>query len=206
MIEFLAVQELPDPWLGSGRGIDRAATAAGPVQVGPTGGSLRSSGTSAKDSRQFALMSLISVLLGWAGGSMINWAIVGIGDIARKRVLAALAGVPRSRIGAVVTTRPERAREICAPFGVEKYCAELDEALSDRSVNAVYVATPVFLHASQSCAAMRAGKHVLCEEPTALNFEEATRMVRTAEECGVVSVGCFRNEADAIKSIPKRCT
>ncbi len=126
---------------------------------------------------------------------MVNWAIVGIGDIARKRVLAALAGAPRSRIRAVVTTHPDRARESCAPFGVEKYYSDLDQALTDGGVEAVYIATPVFLHASQSCDAMRAGKHVLCEKPTALNSEEAAGMVKTAEECGVVfGVSFYRRQ------------
>ena len=117
---------------------------------------------------------------------MISWAVVGIGDIARKRVLDALAKVPESRIRAVVTTHPERAREICAPYGVEKYYDDLNDALGDGEVNAVYVSTPVFLHAPQATASMQAGKHVLCEKPTALSFEEAVRMVRLAEECRVV--------------------
>lgn len=117
---------------------------------------------------------------------MLNWAIVGIGDIARKRVLAALAGVPRSKIRVAVTTHPDRAREICAPYGVERYCTELEEALADREVDAVYVATPVFLHAPQSIAAMLAGKHVLCEKPTALNYDEAAGMVKVSDECGVL--------------------
>ena len=94
---------------------------------------------------------------------MLNWAIVGVGDIARKRVLAALAGVPRSRIRVAVTTHPDRAREVCAPYGVDKYCTALEEALADGEVNAVYVATPVFLHAPQSIAAMVAGTLCACE-------------------------------------------
>jgi predicted dehydrogenase len=117
---------------------------------------------------------------------VLNWAIVGVGDIARKRVLAALANASRSRIRVAVTTHPGRAREICAPYGVERYCAELEEALADRDVHAVYVATPVFLHAPQSIAAMAAGKHVLCEKPTALTYEEAVGMVRVADERGVL--------------------
>jgi predicted dehydrogenase len=117
---------------------------------------------------------------------VLNWAIVGVGDIARKRVLAALAGASRSRIRVAVTTHPDRARQICAPYGVEKYCTELEEALADPEVHAVYVATPVFLHAPQSISAMVAGKHVLCEKPTAMNYEEAARMVQVAEEHGVV--------------------
>ncbi len=117
---------------------------------------------------------------------MLNWAIVGVGDIARKRVLAALASAGRSRIRSAVTTHPDRAREICARYGVERYCTELEEVLTDCDVHAVYVATPVFLHAPQSIAAMAAGKHVLCEKPTALNYEEAVGMVKVAEERGVV--------------------
>ena len=113
---------------------------------------------------------------------MLSWAIVGVGDIARKRVLAALTSAPRSRIRAAVTTHPDRAREICAPYGVERYCTELEEALADGDVHAVYVATPVFLHAPQSIAAMAAGKHVLCEKPTALSYEQAAGMVKFAEE------------------------
>jgi 1,5-anhydro-D-fructose reductase (1,5-anhydro-D-mannitol-forming) len=117
---------------------------------------------------------------------MLTWAIVGVGDIARKRVLAALAGVPRSRIRAAVTTHPERAREACAPYGVGKYCFDLEEALADGEVNAVYVATPVFLHARQSITAMVAGRHVLCEKPTAMNYGQAVGMVKAAEDSGVV--------------------
>jgi len=117
---------------------------------------------------------------------VLNWAIVGVGDIARKRVLAALAGASCSRIRVAVTRHPDRAREVCAPYGVERYCTELEDALADDNVHAVYVATPVFLHAPQSISAMVAGKHVLCEKPTATNYEEALRMVQVAEERGVV--------------------
>jgi predicted dehydrogenase len=96
-----------------------------------------------------------------------------------------LARVPRSRIRSVVTTRLERAKAVCAPFGVERYCSGLEEALADKDINAVYIATPVFLHAPQSIAALRAGKHVLCEKPTAMSYDQASGMVRVAGECGV---------------------
>jgi predicted dehydrogenase len=117
---------------------------------------------------------------------MLNWAVVGIGDIAKKRVLAALRDEPRSRLLAAVTTHPERARRICEPHGVERFYSALEEALADSDVQAVYVATPPFLHAPQAMAAMRAGRHVLCEKPAALNYQEACRMAETAQQCGVV--------------------
>jgi 1,5-anhydro-D-fructose reductase (1,5-anhydro-D-mannitol-forming) len=116
---------------------------------------------------------------------MLTWALVGVGDISKKRVLAGLGAEPRSRLKAVVTTHPDRARELCAPYKVQHFHSKLDEALADPEINAVYIATPVFLHAPQAMAAMRAGKHVLCEKPTALSFQEAAQMADTADECGV---------------------
>ena len=108
-----------------------------------------------------SLMSLLS--FDRYNNRMLNWAVVGTGDIVRKRVLDALEREPRSRPYAIVTTHPERARELCSSFGVERCYPELDQALADPRVEAVYIATPVFLHTPQAIAAMRAGKHVLCE-------------------------------------------
>jgi predicted dehydrogenase len=60
----------------------------------------------------------------------------------------------------------------------------LDAALTEAGADAVYVATPVFLHAPQTIACLRAGKHVLCEKPMALHYAEACSMQRAAEETG----------------------
>jgi predicted dehydrogenase len=62
--------------------------------------------------------------------------------------------------------------------------ASLDDALTDSAVNAVYVATPVFLHAPQTTQALRARKHVICEKPMAMNEAQARAMVQVAEESG----------------------
>jgi predicted dehydrogenase len=66
-------------------------------------------------------------------------------------------------------------------------------AIEDPSVDAVYIATPVFLHAAQTMAALRAGKHVLCEKPMAMNYEEACAMTAAARESGrVFGVSYYR--------------
>ncbi len=111
---------------------------------------------------------------------MLGWAVVGTGDIVRKRVFAALKDEPRSRLRAAVSTHPERARALGESYGVERIYATLDEALADPEVGAVYVATPVFLHCPQTLVALAAGKHVLCEKPTALNPAEVERMIAEA--------------------------
>jgi len=108
---------------------------------------------------------------------MLNWIVIGIGDIATRRVIPAIQAEPRSRLYGVVTRDPAKA----APFGVRVW-PTLDEALADPEVHAVYVGTPVFLHAPQTIQSLRAGKHVLCEKPMAMNEAEARNMVQVADE------------------------
>ena len=109
----------------------------------------------------------------------MNWLVIGIGDITTKRVIPAIQAEPRSRLYGIVTRDPAKA----APYGA-KVWTELSEALLDRTIDAVYVASPVALHAPQTTAALRAGRHVLCEKPVALNYDEARGMVATAKDCG----------------------
>jgi 1,5-anhydro-D-fructose reductase (1,5-anhydro-D-mannitol-forming) len=114
---------------------------------------------------------------------MLNWIVIGIGDIVIRRVIPAIQAEPRSRLYGLVTRDPAKA----APHGARTW-ATLDEALADPAVqgdvDAVYVGTPVFLHAPQTIQSLRAGKHVLCEKPMAMNEAEARAMVQAAEESG----------------------
>jgi len=110
---------------------------------------------------------------------MLNWIVIGIGDIATRRVIPAIQGESRSRLYGLVTGDPAKA----APYNARVWVT-LDEALCDPEVQAVYVATPVFLHAPQTIQSLDAGKHVLCEKPMAMNEAEAQSMVQTAEERG----------------------
>ena len=106
---------------------------------------------------------------------MIHWLVAGVGDIATKRVIPAILAEPRSRLAAVVTSHPAKA----AAYGVRGY-GSLEEGLTDPSVNALYVATPVALHRGSVLAALAAGKHVLCEKPVAMNYSEASEMAAAA--------------------------
>jgi len=112
---------------------------------------------------------------------MVHWLVAGVGDIATKRVIPAILNEPRSRLAGVVTSKPEKA----AAYGVPGY-ATLEEGLADPAVTAVYLATPVALHAPGVYAAVKAGKHVLCEKPVALNYPQAVAMANAADHHGVV--------------------
>jgi predicted dehydrogenase len=109
---------------------------------------------------------------------MVNWLVIGIGDITRKRVIPAIQTEPRSAFHSVLTRTPEKAE---AYPGVRPY-QSLETALKDDAIDAVYVASPVALHAPHTIAALRAGKHVLCEKPTAMNYAEAETMVAAENE------------------------
>ncbi len=109
---------------------------------------------------------------------MLNWIVIGIGDISTRRVIPAIQDETRSKLYGVVTRDPAKA----ATYSVKTW-TNLDEALADSAIDAVYVATPVFLHGPQTIQSLRAGKHVLCEKPMAMNEAQAREMLQTAEEC-----------------------
>ncbi len=110
---------------------------------------------------------------------MLSWIVIGIGDIAIRRVIPAIQAESRSRLYGLVTRDPAKA----VPYNTRVW-ATLDEALTDPAIDAVYVGTPVFLHAPQTIQSLRARKHVLCEKPMAMNEAEARAMLQTAEESG----------------------
>src|SRR5215469_2467636 len=119
---------------------------------------------------------------------MLNWLVIGIGDITTKRVIPAILEEPRSRLYGIVTRDPAKA----APYRA-KVWTDLDQALTDPEIDAVYVATPVALHAPQTIASLEAGKHVLCEKPIALDHAEARTMVEAAAQaCRTLGIAYYR--------------
>jgi 1,5-anhydro-D-fructose reductase (1,5-anhydro-D-mannitol-forming) len=108
--------------------------------------------------------------------SEVNWVLAGLGDIARRRVIAAIQAEPRSNLYGFVTR--DRAKAEAYP-GARAW-ATVEEAVTDPAVDAVYIALPVAMHAIATIAALRAGKHVLCEKPMAMNFAQSEQMVAEA--------------------------
>ena len=110
--------------------------------------------------------------------TMIHWLVIGIGDITRRRVIPAILKEPRSRLQAVLTRDPEKA---AAYPGVQVFTT-IEDALKHSPIDAVYVASPVFLHAPQTIACLEAGMHVLCEKPTAMDFAQGQSMAAAARK------------------------
>ncbi len=109
----------------------------------------------------------------------LNWLVIGIGDITSKRVIPAILEEPRSKLYGILTRDPAKAESYDT-----KVFRELTKALEDDAINAVYAASPVFLHAPQTIQSLRARKHVLCEKPMAMNHQEAQAMIEAAKAAG----------------------
>jgi predicted dehydrogenase len=111
--------------------------------------------------------------------------IIGAGAIGRRHLNACQAcrGV---EVTAVCDVDAERTREAAAAFDVPEALAGHRQLLAGDRVDAVSICTPNNTHMSIALAALKAGKHVLCEKPLALNARQARRMVRAAEEAGLL--------------------
>ncbi|HVO10341.1 MAG TPA: Gfo/Idh/MocA family oxidoreductase [Vicinamibacteria bacterium] len=124
----------------------------------------------------------------------VRWGLIGCGDIAAKRVAAALGQARGSALVAVARARPQLAAAFAERHGAKRWHADWRDLLRDDEVDAVYVATPVHLHAEQAVAAAQAGKHVLCEKPMATDVAGCERMIAAARACGVrLGVAYYRH-------------
>jgi predicted dehydrogenase len=91
----------------------------------------------------------------------------------------------------LIKERAEKARE---DFGTPDARVYTDyQELVKEDLDAVYVLTPNSSHAPVAIAAMKAGKHVLCEKPMAKTFAEAQEMVKTAKETGKILTIGYQN-------------
>jgi predicted dehydrogenase len=133
---------------------------------------------------------------------MIKFGLIGCGDIAHKRVAPALRDSKICDLIAVARSRSNLAESFAKEFGVRRWYADWRELLRDDDISAVYIATPVHLHAEQTIAAIEAGKHVLCEKPMALTVTECNRMIATRDHHKLkLGIAYYRHFYPVIKRI-----
>ena len=89
---------------------------------------------------------------------------------------------------AVMARRRERAEEAAATFGIGGVFTDFGSLLEMPGLDAVSIATPTALHYEMATAALRAGKHVICEKPFALNATEAKEMAELAAASGLTAM------------------
>ena len=125
--------------------------------------------------------------------SKVRWLLVGAGDISKKRVAPALASAGGSEIAAVCDIRRDWASTLAEEHGADGVFVDFEEALARSGADAVYVATPVWLHVDHTVQALEAGKHVLVEKPLGLSAAECRRALDAAAASGMkVACAYFR--------------
>ncbi|MEV0697192.1 Gfo/Idh/MocA family oxidoreductase [Saccharopolyspora sp. NPDC050389] len=108
-----------------------------------------------------------------------------IGDVHRRAAI--LAG---AEVVGVLASSPQRSQQVAEGWGVAAY-QDLAEVVADERVDVVHVCTPNATHAPFAEAALRAGKHVICEKPLGISTAEAERMTAAAAESGLVAAVPF---------------
>jgi predicted dehydrogenase len=110
---------------------------------------------------------------------MLGVAIIGAGNVGgiRGRVIQ---NSPESRVRIVADIDPAHAHDLAASLQCEA-TTDWRRAIQSNEVDLVVVCTPTKFHAPATLAALRAGKHVLCEKPLARSSMEAEEVIETAE-------------------------
>ena len=116
---------------------------------------------------------------------MIDAAIVGIGRWGRNLVNSVAGKSGKLRFTMGVSREPARHREFAETHGM-KMVESLAEALADKSVAAIVLATPHSQHADEIVATAQAGKAVFCEKPLTLTKSEAARAIDACAKAGIV--------------------
>ncbi len=112
----------------------------------------------------------------------IRWGILGCAAIAEKAFIPAIKKAAGAELLAISSRDAKKAKDWAARFGIKKAFGSYEDLLSDPEIDAVYNPLPNHLHHPLTIAALRAGKHVLCEKPLALTAAEVREMFAEAEK------------------------
>lgn len=116
----------------------------------------------------------------------IRFGILGAARIAPKALILPAAKFANVEVSRVAARNRDRAEAFATEHGIAAVSDSYAELIAADDVDVVYNPLPMSLHAEWTIAALRAGKHVLCEKPFASNAAEAAEMVRVAQEEGLV--------------------
>jgi len=112
----------------------------------------------------------------------INVAIVGLGF--GKEFIPIYQAHPDAEMYGICQRSQTSLDAVGNQFHVERRYTDFDALIHDPDVDAVHINSPIHLHAPQSIAALRAGKHVACTVPAGVSVEECREIVKAAEESG----------------------
>jgi predicted dehydrogenase len=123
--------------------------------------------------------------------SRVRFAIIGAGAVSDYHHVPGIRIDPRAELVAVCDPNEELLKQRQADWGPIKTTTSFEAIADDSDVDAVVIATPNFTHLPIALACIAGGKHVMCEKPLGLNFDESLQMYRAAHDQGVRHMTAF---------------
>jgi len=115
----------------------------------------------------------------------IRWGIIGAGGIADRRAIPeGILPSKLSTLSMLMDIDKKKISPLAKKYGVPA-TTKIDELLNSDTVDAVYIATPPYLHAEQIIKAAAAGKHIMCEKPAAKDVAEAKKVAQAVKKNNV---------------------
>jgi 1,5-anhydro-D-fructose reductase (1,5-anhydro-D-mannitol-forming) len=134
--------------------------------------------------------------------NIVNWGIIGCGDVCEVKSGPAFNKVQNSRLVAVMRRDITKAEDYARRHGVPRFYAEAQALIDDTEVNAVYIATPPSTHEMYLELALKAGKPVYVEKPVTTDGASCQRMIDAARKYnGKVSVAHYRRGLSAFRTV-----
>ena len=116
--------------------------------------------------------------------SKIKFGIIGCSRIAKRSVIPAITTSEFAEIEMIGSRSIDKAKIFSNEFNCKKY-GTFEDVISDDSIDAVYISTPIGTHEEWAVKAASAGKHILCEKSSTTSFESAKRMIKHCKQNNV---------------------
>jgi len=126
-------------------------------------------------------------------GNKVRYAVVGGGDISQRAFMPGISQTTNSEMTVLVTGDVEKAEKLASNYGLKSYSYEaFPQLLKDGGFDAVYVATPNWLHRKFAVPALEAGYHVLLEKPMEVTEEDCRAIIEASEKSGAKLMVAYR--------------
>ena len=116
---------------------------------------------------------------------VVRWGIIGVGDVCEVKSAPAMQLIGQSEIAAVMRRNEAKVKDYAQRHKINKWYTDASALINDPEVNAIYIATPPYVHEAYTLEAAAAGKPIYVEKPMARTYAECERMIQACEQAQV---------------------
>ena len=133
----------------------------------------------------------------------IKIGVIGAGGVAQFGHIPSFQAIPDVLVTAISDPNKEKLKYVSKKFGITNAYTDYKQLVKRDDLDGVSICTPNNLHAEVSIAALKSGKHVLCEKPFAINMEQAEAIINEASKSGKLFLENFTHRFDLTTKIIK---